>query len=245
MKQKQALYFVILALLFATTSCSRSLHHERIFIPKKGPHRDESNIALAPRIPKRDTRLLIVIDAGHGGQDQGAESKGGTKLFEKNMALTTAHFLNNYLKGYGYHTLMTRTDDTFISLKDRSKFANEKKSNLFISVHYNGAESKKAEGIEVYYYKGGEDEARVVKSKLLAGKVLDSVIAQTQGKSRGVKHGDFSVIRETKMPAILVEGGFMTNDSEVSKIREAAYMKKIAWGIAEGIRLYLQKEGGA
>lgn len=242
MKQRHALYLVILTFLFLATGCSRSLHHERIYIPKKGPHSDESNIALAARIPKRDTRLLIVIDAGHGGKDEGAQTLEGPKLFEKNMALSTAHLLNNYLKGFGYQTVMTRTDDTFIPLKERSKFANDKNSNLFISVHYNGAESSQAKGVEVYFYKGGSDEGRVKKSRLLAETVLDNIIANTQAQSRGIKHGNFSVIRETKMPAILVEGGFMTNAGEASKIREVAYMKKIAWGIAEGVRQYLRKE---
>jgi N-acetylmuramoyl-L-alanine amidase len=75
---------------------------------------------------------------------------------------------------------------------------------------------------------------------MLAQTVLDHVIESTAAKSRGVKHGNFLVIRETEMPAILVEGGFLTNTSEMDRIKDPSYLKKLALGIAKGIQTYLQ-----
>ncbi len=189
-----------------------------------------------------DTRL-IVIDPGHGGKDQGAQSKIYPKCLEKNMALSTAKMVESFLRSYGYKTVMTRTDDSYLTLKERAKFANDKIAKLFVSVHFNAAENRKAHGIEVYYFNSEPEKKKTESSKKLAALVLDNVIVTTKGKSRGIKHGNFAVIRETKMPGIIVEGGFITNDDEVEKIKDAAYMKKIALGIAQGIRKYLQAEG--
>lgn len=232
------LLFLCMAML-VITGCSRSIHHERIYIPKHGPHVEREKVALAPTIPKEDTNLLIVIDAGHGGKDDGTQSVEQPKFLEKHLTLTTAKMLDTYLQGYGFRTYMTREDDTYIPLSKRAEMANEKDTHLFISVHYNAAENRTAKGIEVYYYDSDKDTSRTKDSKKLATAVLDDVITETHAKSRGVKHGNFAVIRETKMPAILIEGGFMTNEDEMNNIKNASYMKKIAWGIAQGIKDYL------
>lgn len=234
--------FLLCLTMLVITGCSRSIHHERIYIPKQGPHVDREKVALAPTIPKEDTNLLIVIDAGHGGKDDGTQSVDKPKFLEKHLTLTTAKMLNTYLQGYGYRTYMTREDDTFIPLSKRAELANEKDTHLFVSVHYNAAENRNAKGIEVYYYNSDKDEERTKNSKQLASTILDDVIIETKAKSRGVKHGNFAVIRETKMPAILIEGGFMTNEDEMDNIKNASYMKKIAWGIAQGIKKYLHPQ---
>lgn len=232
-------FLLLLIALFAATGCSRSLHHERIYIPKHGPHRDKEDAALAPTISKEDTKILIVIDPGHGGKDDGTQSVNSPKLLEKNLALTTAKMLNTLLKGHGFKTVMTREDDRFIALNERAEMANEKEARLFISVHYNAAENKAAKGIEVFYYKTEKEEKRTQESKKLADAVLGQVIQETTALSRGVKSKNLAVLRETKMTAILIEGGFMTNEEEMNNIRNASYMKKIAWGIVQGIKNYL------
>ncbi|MEC7838474.1 MAG: N-acetylmuramoyl-L-alanine amidase [Chlamydiota bacterium] len=233
------LFLPLLALILS--GCSNSTHYERVYIPKQGPHRTKEKVTLAPLIPKEDTRLLIVIDAGHGGKDEGTKCPVNPKYQEKDMTLSTARMLDEILQGFGYQTIMTRKDDRFIELSDRAKFANDRRPKLFVSVHYNAADNRAAKGIEVYYYKSEKDRLRSEESKKLAASVLDTVISSTKAKSRGVKHGNFAVIRETNMPAILVEGGFMTNNEEMIKIRDASYMKKIAWGIAQGIKNYLNQ----
>lgn len=182
---------------------------------------------------------LIVIDPGHGGEDFGTHSHLKPRYEEKFLNLSTARLLDDYLSKMGYQTVMTRNDDRFIPLISRANFANEQQSVLFVSVHFNSAPSRDAQGIEVYFYEHDKNKTRIAKSKKLAEHVLKSVIHLTKAKSRGVKHGNFAVIRETVMPAILVEGGFLTNDEEMRRIKDPEYLKKLALGIAKGIDHYL------
>lgn len=229
----------VTALLFLS-GCSKSIREDRVNPPTKGAMvSDKDKIAMADSL-QRQPSVLIIIDPGHGGKDEGTKSLDTPVHLEKNLTLTTAQILNTYLQGFGYKTIMTRRDDLFIPLKERADFANQKNAKLFVSVHYNAAENSKAHGIEVYYYQTADNKERSEKSKALASTVLEHVINNTKAKSRGVKHGNFAVIRETKMPAILVEGGFMTNPEEMQKIKDAAYIKKLAWAIASGIKQYLQ-----
>lgn len=181
--------------------------------------------------------VRIFIDPGHGGKDEGAKSTTGPRCFEKSFNLTTALQLEKYLKEAGYETVLTRGDDTFIPLRIRSSFANGNRADLFVSVHYNASESAKAEGIEVYYFESGDQ--REIKSKKLAQSVMNRLILNTKSKGRGVKGGNLAVLRETKMPAILVEGGFMTNANELAKIKDPEYMRKVAQSIAQGVTDYL------
>lgn len=199
---------------------------------------------LVPPVRKRplSTQDLIVVDPGHGGLDFGTHSLGVPKYHEKNLNLSTAVMLKNYLQNFGYKVVMTRSDDTFISLEDRAAYANEQNAKLFVSVHYNSAPSREAEGVEVFYYRADNDKARTSKSKTLAQAVLEKVIKNTHANSRGAKHGNFAVIRETKMPAILIEGGFLTNEDEMDRIKNAAYLKSVALGIAQGVNEYLARE---
>jgi N-acetylmuramoyl-L-alanine amidase len=194
---------------------------------KKGPHRNQD---------------MIIVDPGHGGSDFGTHSLGVPKYHEKNLNLSTAQMLKNYLQSFGYNVIMTRTDDTFISLEDRATLANKQNAKLFVSVHYNSAPSREAEGVEVFFYRTDTDKSRIAKSKALAQAVLEKVIKNTKAHSRGVKHGNYAVIRETKIPAILIEGGFLTNEDEMDKIKTVPYMKSVALGIAQGIKEYLAKE---
>jgi N-acetylmuramoyl-L-alanine amidase len=141
-----------------------------------------------------------------------------------------------------YEVVLTRSDDTFISLDRRASFANEQKPRLFVSIHFNSAPSTDAEGIEVFYYRNEENKPRMNKSKVLAQCILDKTIQNTKAKSRGVKHGNYAVIRETNMPAVLIEGGFLTCTSEMEKIKNASYLKSLAFGIAQGVQDYLAKD---
>jgi len=183
---------------------------------------------------------LVVIDPGHGGEDFGTRSLSKPKYHEKSLNLTTSLALNDYLQKMGYKTYMTRSKDEFIALQRRAEAANEYQADLFVSVHYNSAPAKEADGIEIFYYKSNDDKERSSASRRLASSILSQVITMTHANSRGIKHGNFAVIRETKMPAILIEGGFLTNEEEMAKIKDPAYVKSIAWGIAKGIEAYFE-----
>lgn len=185
---------------------------------------------------KKTLAPLIVIDPGHGGMDKGASSGG---VEEKSPTLETALLIKKYLIQKGYRVLLTRTSDTFISLDQRAAIANNCHCKLFVSIHYNAAKSAEAKGIEVYHF-DSKDATRSKSSKKLATCLLHRLIANTGAKSRGVKAGNFHVIRETTMPAVLIEGGFITNSGERSLIRDEKYLDRIARSVAEGIDRYFQ-----
>jgi N-acetylmuramoyl-L-alanine amidase len=196
----------------------------------------------APAPKSKAVKGVIILDPGHGGEDYGTHSSGTPKYHEKYLNLSTAKLVQTYLQTFGYTVQMTRTDDTFIALDKRAAFANERAPKLFISIHYNSAPSPEADGIEVFYFRTDEDKTRVNRSKQLAQSILDKVVKNTAARSRGVKHGNYAVIRETKMPAVLIEGGFLTNYAEMEKIKDSAYLKQLSLGIAQGIDSFLAKE---
>ena len=183
-----------------------------------------------------------MIDPGHGGHDLGTTSTFDKSFHEKAVNLVTAQILQTHLQQMGFRTLMTRQSDVFVPLKKRSQFANDQNADLYVSVHYNSAPAEKAHGIEVFYFNSEENKVRAAASKEMAKYVLDEVINKTAAKSRGVKHGNLAVIRETRMPAILIEGGFFTNEDEFNKIKDPAYLRKVAWGIAQGLRTYSERK---
>ncbi len=182
-------------------------------------------------VSSKTEKPLIVIDAGHGAEDKGAQRHASD---EKKLALTTALFVKHHLTQKGYRVLLTRNRDVFIPLEKRAMIANQSNCAAFISIHYNTAPSEEAHGVEVYFYHKGEKKRQDI-SKKLATDVIHNVVKATGARSRGVKHGNFCVIRETTMPAILVEGGFMSNEGEMKKLRDNRYLEKLAEGIATGV----------
>lgn len=143
------------------------------------------------------------------------------------------------MKKNGYDVQMTRKKDVYVSLADRVEIANRSKASLMVSIHFNAAQSKDAEGLEIFYYKDPVQQ-RKTSSKNLADAVMKKVLDITKARSRGVKSGNFCVIRDTTIPAILVEGGFLTNERELEKIRQDQYLKSLAQGIVDGIEAYLK-----
>jgi N-acetylmuramoyl-L-alanine amidase len=244
---KGKLSILLLLLFIMLSACSGRQVNYREYqcqekVRSKIPVKPKPAEKRIPCSPPFQATPLIIIDPGHGGDDFGTHSSSKPKYQEKNLNLTTARFLKSYLDQMGYRTHMTRVKDVFIPLDKRAEIANEKNPQLFVSVHYNSAPSTQAEGIEIYYFRSDEDKVRTKESQQLAQAILDKVLNSTQAKSRGIKHGNFAVIRKTNMPAVLVEGGFLTNDGEMQKIKDASYLRKLAWGIAEGIQEYLEKD---
>jgi len=181
----------------------------------------------------------IVIDPGHGGTDHGARCK-SPYCEEKKLCLQTARLLKKYLDQLGYHVVMTRTTDAFIPLHRRVEIANQSTCNIFVSVHYNSSRVESAHGIEVFFHDSKEEKNRASSSRKLADAILGKVIRRTSAQSRGVKKGNFLVIRETQMPAVLIEGGFLTNPEERVLVKSRDYQEKIARGIADGIDSYFK-----
>ena len=192
-------------------------------------------------LPPRQLGPLVMIDPGHGGpKDTGTKGRLSPEYVEKDLTLTTAVMVKGYLDRMGFKTTMIRQKDVFINRYVRARLANEQEPAVYVSIHYNHAPDSNAQGIEIFYYNDETRKTRSDQSKQLAQDILKRVLAQTGAKSRGVKQGNYAVIRETHMPAVIIEGGFLTNEEEMNKIKDPAYLKKIAMGIAEGINDYLR-----
>jgi N-acetylmuramoyl-L-alanine amidase len=179
---------------------------------------------------------LIILDAGHGGTDEGAKVNA---FMEKKITLTTVFLTKKHLEGLGYRVILTRSRDIYLPLQRRVSIANKTKGSLFVSVHFNSSPSADAQGIEIFYY-DSKEMWRARASKRLANCILYRTVDQTDAVSRGIKQGNFHVIRETEMPAVLIEGGFITNRKERGKLRDRTYLDRLAVGIAQGIDRYMK-----
>jgi len=169
----------------------------------------------------------VVIDAGHGAHDPGARSR--YSVSEKHLALDTAKRVEKYLRQAGFRTVMTRKTDVFIPLDTRSAISNRTGNAIFVSIHYNWSPKASSNGIETYYYSGGNRDSRT-----LARNVHNEML-KVRATNRGVKTARFRVLRTNKHPAILVEGGFLSSPSDARKINSARYRDQLARKIADGI----------
>jgi N-acetylmuramoyl-L-alanine amidase len=168
----------------------------------------------------------ICIDAGHGGKDPGAVGRSGLNEKDVNMqvALKVADLLMDR-----YTVVMTRTDDQYVSLGKRCDIANQSKSRLFVSIHCNAAENHEANGIETFHYYTS------TRGKLFANAIQRGLIALTDRRDRGVKAAGFQVLRDTSMPATLVELGFITNTEEEQLLQKEEFQNACAKAIVKGI----------
>lgn len=179
---------------------------------------------------------LIILDAGHGGSDEGTK----VKMFkEKKITLMTTLYTKKQLEQLGYKVILTRTRDIYVPLPRRVSIANKSKAALFVSIHFNSSRNATAKGIEIFSY-DSKELWRKRASRRLATCILRDVVTQTDASSRGVKFGNFHVIRETDMPAVLIEGGFVTNKDECKNLRDRHYLEKLAKGIAQGVDHYMK-----
>jgi N-acetylmuramoyl-L-alanine amidase len=180
---------------------------------------------------------LIVLDAGHGGHDDGARCL--TPPYpEKRATLQLAQLLQKRLTALGYRVALTRCQDLFLSLHERASLANQRGASAFVSLHFNHCSNATARGVEVFYCANDPMLKRDLLSKQLADSVLKNMVESTSAKERGVKEANFVVIRTTRMPSVLIEGGFLSNQDEGRSIAELAYLERLAQGIAAGIHRY-------
>jgi N-acetylmuramoyl-L-alanine amidase len=168
----------------------------------------------------------VVIDAGHGGHDRGGIPR--QRVPEKEMTLDVAQRLKRVLSADGYRVIMTRENDVFVSLGTRIGIANSYRNAIFVSVHFNSAKRVGADGIETYFY--GRD------SLPLASAVHHFVAGGAPTPNRGVRRRGYFVLRRARVPAVLVECGFLTNPTEAGYIQRSSYRQKLAEAIAAGIR---------
>jgi N-acetylmuramoyl-L-alanine amidase len=241
-----------------------------------------------PKTAAKKSVPLIVVDAGHGGKDLGAKGHGG--LLEKDVNLAIALRLRDILRSrYKYSVVLSREDDTFLSLEERGAIANKKNADcgsetnrrtcIFVSVHANAAKRRGAYGVETYYLGAGKSDEQAQETaarenleylvrksedkdtQLIMADMLgttkmndSSVLASTvqrrlvqsmskkysKIKNRGADPGSFFVLHAPSMPSILVEVGFVTNAREERRLKQSAYLDRLAASIAQGIAEYIR-----
>ena len=216
---------------------------------------------------------VVVVDAGHGGEDHGAKGRNG--LIEKNVVLAVAKRVQRKLEAEGLEVVMTRTGDRFVPLEGRTDLANQAKADLFISIHANASSAKAAHGIETFFASPeatddaardlaraenlafGEDAApsaaddpllailgdmaateHLVESQEFARMTQGRIATQESARSRGVKQAPFVVLMGVRMPAVLVEIGFLTHAREEKTLSSEKEQDRLAEGIVSAVIHY-------
>jgi N-acetylmuramoyl-L-alanine amidase len=167
----------------------------------------------------------VVVDAGHGGKDNGAYRRYGPP--EKIVALDVAQRLERNLRESQLKTVMTRNSDVFIELNDRVAIENAQKDAIFVSIHFNDSRRRGIHGFETYYHSGTSAE--------LANRIQSKLMTIPHSMNRGVHTANFRVLRLATHPAVLVECGFLSNRSEGNQARDAEYRELLSERIAEAI----------
>jgi N-acetylmuramoyl-L-alanine amidase len=180
---------------------------------------------------------IIVVDAGHGGHDSGAVNG---SVYEKSIVMDVTNRVYQKLEAAGAKVLKTRNSDSvFVPLEDRVKFAQDHYAELFLSIHVNAAYSPDAKGTETYYNSTSNDNG--TESYYLAKEIQEEMIRQLNTKDRGVKDGEWYVIKYQEIPAVLLELGFISNSEDLSKLTSSTYKEKYAQAIYQGILNYYNK----
>jgi N-acetylmuramoyl-L-alanine amidase len=171
----------------------------------------------------------LVIDLGHGGNDSGAVGQNGTH--EASIVLAIGKEVDELLKGYKLDVKFTRLSDKFLSLSERSKIANDFNSDYFLSIHINSASDKSVRGIEVWQYSNGN-----AKLNSFSNGLCEDVANIFNVRNRGVKlNKEFSVLRNTKMPACLIEVDFVSNKDAEKDLKVSGNIKAIAAAIKNNL----------
>lgn len=195
-------------------------------------------------------KKVIYLDAGHGGYESGASYYGAQ---EKDLNLSVAKKVQSKLEKLGYKVIMSRTTDKRITLIDRAIDANNSGADIFVSVHHNAMpRDSSVKGIETFYYEYDpnyqpqinkelhNDPIRLKESADLASEIHKSLINNTGATNRGIRRNTFAVLRETKMPAVLLELGYMSSPVEIAKLKTNSYQNNLADAVANGINRYFK-----
>lgn len=198
----------------------------------------------------RHSVRTIMLDIGHGGKDRGAAGKSS---FEKDITLRLGRRLAAVLRACGYRVIMTRNSDLYLDLDQRSALQRRYDADLFLSLHINSAADRSVKGIETFCltpagapssnggktvwtkYNGNAFDSNNI---VLAYNVQRSLLSRTGAVDRGVKRARFAVLRDIRCPGVLIEVGFLSNRQEELNLNSAAYIEKLARGIADGVIQY-------
>ena len=230
--------------------CSPVLEHrDALYISERDIYKTFNPLLRPEKMAKGKKVRTIVIAAGHGGKDPGNMVN---RQQEKTYTLLLAKVLKEELQARGFKVLMTRETDVFVDLEPQAEFANRKKADLFLTVHYNAVADVDPKGVETFALtpagaistNGGSPNPKTDGNQndhynmALAHQVHKSILNKTDFEDRGIRRASFMVLRHLNMPGILIEGGFMSNTSDAKKIFSAAHRKIVARAIADGVVNY-------
>jgi N-acetylmuramoyl-L-alanine amidase len=206
------------------------------------------------RVPDVGKVQTVVLDPGHGGHDKGQMSRYGA---EKDFALDTARKLRPLLQAKGLRVIMTRESDYFVPLEVRAQIANSARNSIFVSIHFNGTgDDPNATGFEIFSFtpRGAPSTSDSAissraynmqpgstvdaQSTALSACIYHSLLGHLPEYDRGIKRARFAVLRLTKVPAVLIEGGFLTERGESKLISNKDWRAKLAGAIGMGIENY-------
>lgn len=198
------------------------------------------------------TGRVIIIDAGHGGEDSGAIGANG--VYEKDLNLSIAMLIGEELKNKGYTVVYTRTEDKMLylpeenikgirkisDLKNRCKLTEEYDECILISIHMNTYGSSKYSGLQVYYTDGNNE------SRALASRIQGTVRKELQpDNTRQIKSGkNLYLLENSKGTSVIVECGFLSNEAECEKLSQKEYQKQLSFSIVCGIIEYINENSG-
>jgi N-acetylmuramoyl-L-alanine amidase len=209
------------------------------------------------RIKNAEKVNTVILDPGHGGHDNGAVCSLG---MEKNFALDVAFRARDILQQRGFRVYLTRTADYFVPLEERIRFANGFSNALFISVHFNsggnaatgvetftlapqGVPSMAADGPRITDFQRCAGNCRDAENMALATATHASLVASSRMYDRGIKRARFVVIRDITIPGVLIEGGFVSNPSDNTRLATTAYRQQMANCIADAVQNYRNAVG--
>jgi len=181
-------------------------------------------------------KYTVVLDAGHGGEDGGTVEQTAT---EKEINLAVVLKMRELLENQGICVVLTREQDIFIKLEERVRVANGEKADLFVSIHCNYYEKDSSiYGLECYYCKGAEE------GKYYAERILETIEKSGEIVSRNVKPSGYYILKNTTVPAVLVEAGYLSNYNERNQLISGEYQGKLSQELVEGIVEGLEGKAG-
>ncbi|WP_062532754.1 N-acetylmuramoyl-L-alanine amidase [Jeotgalibaca dankookensis] len=234
-----------------TEGVAKRLESLQVQLVEKGLPAPSGNKKEAFIKPVPVTKRVVFLDVGHGGSDSGAQYYG---IKEKDLNLRMGKKMQKDLEKAGYTVIMSRTDDTYMDIRsERSEMANNSGAEIFISLHNNAMPGNSyVNGIETYYYEYDpnyqpvinqamhNNPDRLLKSAALAKAVHSNLINHTGATDRGVRRETFAVLRETALPSILLEFGYMSNYDEVQRLLTDKYQHTLSKALLEGVNAYFK-----
>ena len=179
--------------------------------------------------------VKIFLDAGHGDKDSGAV---GNNLYEKKVVLDLAHRIKQKLQAYeNVDIKLSRNDDTFLELSERTKIANSWGADCYLSIHLNSATDKSARGFESYIYSGTTNKSTIAFQNVLHEEIIKK-IGKMISTDRGKKRANFHVLRESNMQACLTENLFISNSADANLLKQDSFLEAIAEGHTNGLERF-------